>query len=54
MNKYEQEGYNAYIRALLAHGEPRGPDALHSCPYFMGTNARRDFMNGWKKARDEA
>ena len=54
MNEYEQEGYDAYIRGLVVYGHVMPAYANSVCPYGYGSEERRDWMDGWQKAREEA
>ncbi|QYC96646.1 hypothetical protein [Stenotrophomonas phage BUCT627] len=50
----EQEGYDAYVSILAKGFEPSFFLGMQACPYPLGTDDRKAWMNGWGKAREEA
>ncbi|CAA2409861.1 hypothetical protein [Xanthomonas phage Suba] len=59
MDKFEQEGYDAFVEALCnmpKHAMPSFSHAHNLLPgnYLQGSEERQGWVRGWLKAREEA
>lgn len=52
--KIEQSGYDTYVAIMLnINGMPSVKHGVDACPYRLGTDERKTWMEGWLRARGD-